>query len=58
MKITKQLKYATFIYDEDSKEFTIQMTPNGKSKGGYAPGGNSIILNKIYTFAFLRERVR
>tara|TARA_E500000081_G_scaffold46956_1_gene50449 strand:- start:127 stop:465 length:339 start_codon:yes stop_codon:yes gene_type:complete len=58
MKITKQLKYATFIYDEDSKEFTIQMTPNGKSKGGYAPGGNSIILNKIYTFAFLRFVIR
>ena len=58
MKIKKQLKNATFVYDEDSKEFTIQTTPNGKSKSGYAPGGSSIALNKIYAFAFMRFVIR
>lgn len=58
MKIEKNLKYATFIYDEDSKEFTIQTTPKGKPESGHASDGNSIVLNKIYAFAFMRFVVR
>ena len=54
MKIEKNLKYATFIYDEESKDFTIMTKPFGESDGGYAVGGNSIKLNKIYSFAFMR----
>lgn len=58
MKITKKLKYATFIYDEESKEFTIKSTPHGETESGYAVGGNSIKLNKIYSFAFMRFVIR
>mgnify|MGYP001254465683 CR=1 FL=1 len=58
MKITKKLKYATFTYDEESKEFTIKSTPHGETESGYAVGGNSIKLNKIYSFAFMRFVIR
>ena len=58
MKITKKLKHATFIYDEDSKEFTIQTVANGETAGGYSIGGNSVSLNKIYAFAFMRFIIR
>jgi hypothetical protein len=58
MKITKKLKYATFVYDEELKEFTIKTTPHGESESGYAVGGNSIKLNKIYSFAFMRFVIR
>ena len=57
-KIIKELKNATFIYDEDSKEFTIKAAPFGKTDGGYAIGGNSLKLNKVYAFAFMRFVVR
>ena len=46
MKITKELKNATFEYDEIEKSFTI------KEKGG------EITLNKVYAFAFMRFVVR
>lgn len=47
MKISKDLKNATFEYDEDTKSFLIQ----DKS-------GNVIELNKVYAFAFMRFVVR
>lgn len=46
MKITKELKNATFEYDEVEKSFTI------KEEGG------EITLNKVYAFAFMRFVVR
>lgn len=49
MKIKKQLKNATFIYDEEKKTFTIME----------ADGFNGYIeLNKVYAFAFMRFVVR
>jgi hypothetical protein len=47
MKITKNLKYATFEWDDEDKTFTIA-----------EEGGNRIILNKVYSFAFMRFVVR
>ena len=48
-KITKELKNATFIYDEEKKTFTIME----------ADGFNGYIeLNKVYAFAFMRFVVR
>ena len=47
MKINKELKFATFSYDEDSKIFTIE-----------DQHGNLIELNKVYSFAFMRFVVR
>ena len=58
MTITKKLKHATFIYDEEKKEFTIKTTPHGESEGGYAVGANGIKLNKVYAFAFTRFVIR
>lgn len=46
MKITKELKFASFDYDESSKTFGIT-TDNGR-----------ITLNKVYAFAFMRFVVR
>jgi hypothetical protein len=46
-KITKQLKYATFEYNEENKEFCVQDA-----------NGNKITLNKIYSFAFTRFVIR
>tara|TARA_R110002020_G_scaffold180152_1_gene374225 strand:+ start:15786 stop:16031 length:246 start_codon:yes stop_codon:yes gene_type:complete len=46
MKITKELKNATFEYDEVEKSFTI------KEESG------EITLNKVYAFAFMRFVVR
>ena len=46
MKITKELKNATFEYDEVEKSFTI------KEEGG------EVTLNKVYAFAFMRFVVR
>jgi len=47
MKITKELKYSTFEWNEDAKTFTI----NDKE-------GNEVRLNKVYAFAFMRFVVR
>lgn len=47
MKISRDLKNATFEYDEDAKSFLI------KDKSG-----NVITLNKVYAFAFMRFVVR
>jgi len=47
MKITKNLKYANFEWDDESKTFTIT-----------EEDGNRVILNKVYAFAFMRFVVR
>ena len=47
MKITKELKYATFEWDDKDKTFTIT-----------EEDGNRVILNKVYAFAFMRFVVR
>ena len=47
MKINKQLKYANFSYDEKDKTFTIT-----------EEDGNRVILNKVYSFAFMRFVIR
>ena len=47
MKITKELKYATFEWDEDTKSFMIT-----------EEDGNRVILNKVYAFAFMRFVIR
>lgn len=46
MKITKELKHASFDYDESSKTF------------GITADGGRITLNKVYAFAFMRFVVR
>ena len=46
MKITKNLKYGTFEWDEEAKVFTIEKD------------GNEVTLNKVYSFAFMRFVVR
>tara|TARA_Y100000592_G_scaffold94504_1_gene159380 strand:+ start:1129 stop:1392 length:264 start_codon:yes stop_codon:yes gene_type:complete len=48
MKITKELKYVDFEYDEEDKVFTIIDTEHG----------GSVELNKVYAFAFMRFVVR
>lgn len=48
MKITKELKNATFEYDEETKKFLII---NGED-------GGVVELNKVYAFAFMRFVVR
>ena len=47
MKIKKELKYAEFCYDEKDKTFTIT-----------EEDGNRVILNKVYSFAFMRFVIR
>lgn len=47
MKISKDLKNASFEYNEETKSFLI------KDKSG-----NEIELNKVYAFAFMRFVVR
>jgi len=47
MKITKELKYVAFEWDEDLKSFMIT-----------EEDGNRVILNKVYAFAFMRFVVR
>jgi hypothetical protein len=42
MKIERKLKYGSFGWDDETKKFTIEHK------------GQSIELNKIYAFAFLR----
>ena len=48
MKITKDLKYATFEYNEETKKFLIIDTQDG----------GVVELNKVYAFAFMRFVVR
>jgi hypothetical protein len=48
-KIKKELKNSTFIYDEESKTFTLY------NRDGLS---GTIELNKIYAFAFMRFVVR
>tara|TARA_A200000113_G_scaffold155536_1_gene140276 strand:- start:319 stop:576 length:258 start_codon:yes stop_codon:yes gene_type:complete len=47
MKIVKELKRATFVYDEEDKSFLIKDSE-----------GQQIILNKVYAFALMRFIVR
>ena len=49
MKIKKQLKNATFEYDEEKKSFTIS---------GVDELYSTVELNKVYAFAFMRFVVR
>lgn len=48
MKITKELKNATFEYDEETKKFLIID----------AEDGGVVELNKVYAFAFMRFVIR
>ena len=48
MKITKELKYATFEWDDEEKIFTLWS--DGKEDG--------LKLNKVYAFAFMRFVIR
>ena len=48
MKITKELKYATFEWDDEEKTFTLWS--EGHTEG--------IKLNKVYAFAFMRFVIR
>ena len=50
MKIKKELKNATFEYDEETKSFTIS--------GADELYSNTVELNKVYAFAFMRFVVR
>lgn len=47
MQIKKDLKFATFEYDEVTKSFKI-----------INEDGTTVILNKVYAFAFMRFVVR
>ena len=47
MQIKKDLKYATFEYDEGTKSFKI-----------INDDGGTVALNKVYAFAFMRFVVR
>lgn len=47
MKITKSLKFGTFIWDDEEKSFTI-----------IDSNKNSVTLNKIYGFALMRFIIR
>ena len=47
MQINKDLKYATFEYDESRKDFKI-----------INDNGDSVTLNKVYAFAFMRFVIR
>lgn len=49
MKITKELKHASFSYDEESKTFCIT-----QGDGLYT----TVELNKVYAFAFMRFVIR
>lgn len=49
MKIIKELKNATFEYDEDKKVFTLY------DQDGF---NGTIELNKVYAFAFMRFVIR
>ena len=46
-KITKELKYASFEYNEDTQTFSVKDST-----------GNKIELNKVYSFAFMRFVIR
>ena len=48
MKIKKELKYATFEYEKETKKFLIIDTESG----------GVVELNKIYAFAFMRFVIR
>jgi hypothetical protein len=47
MKISKELKYATFEWEEETKTFSVTDANN-----------NTIELNKIYGFALMRFIIR
>lgn len=53
MKIKKELKNATFEYDEEKKSFAI-FTEHPPLRGVQ----NSVELNKVYAFAFMRFVIR
>ena len=56
MKIKRELKYATFEYDEKDKSITIE-TKSREGEGDYPLNGR-ICLDKVYSFALLRFVIR
>lgn len=56
MKITKKLKYATFEYDEKSKNFIIE-AEDAEAETTEKPF-RRILLNKTYAFSLMRFVVR
>ena len=58
MKITKELKHATFEWDEETKSFTIYTHNEHGWIEGVGENPNKVTLNKIYAFAFMRFVVR
>lgn len=51
-KITKTLKYGTFIWDDEARMFEIFATNRDTGEQRH------LYLNKVYAFAFLRFVVR
>ena len=68
MKIKRELKYATFEYDEDEKTILIETRTTSdafknmaSAKGEFdlpRPINGRIKLNKVYSFALLRFVIR
>ena len=73
MKIQRDLKFATFIYDDEDKSITIETRSDAKPPKGYVetdleyakrvanedpPTNGRIHLNKVYSFALLRFVIR
>jgi hypothetical protein len=54
-KIRRELKFATFEYDEDDKTITIETK---SEEEGMHPTNGRIHLNKVYSFALLRFVIR
>jgi hypothetical protein len=54
MKIKRELKYATFEYDDEDKSITIETN----SREGDNPLNGRIHLDKVYSFALLRFVIR
>ena len=74
MKIQRDLKFATFIYDDEDKSITIETRSDGIPVKGHVetdeqyaerianledpPTNGRIHLNKVYSFALLRFVIR
>jgi|TARA_R100000995_G_scaffold83375_1_gene59117 hypothetical protein len=73
MKIQRDLKFATFIYDDEDKSITIETRSDGIPPQGHVetdleyaervanedpPTNGRIHLNKVYSFALLRFVIR
>tara|TARA_R100001594_G_scaffold110357_1_gene145106 strand:- start:1332 stop:1586 length:255 start_codon:yes stop_codon:yes gene_type:complete len=73
MKIKRDLKFATFIYDDEDKSITIETRSDATPPKGHVetdleyaervanedpPTNGRIHLNKVYSFALLRFVIR